>query len=200
MPKGKTSPIGPEPSRRLQELVRKAEEEVAVKPVEHAIAYDATGNEILRKSGTANEIILSGDEQRRIRGAIVVHNHPVKEWSNGAIIDNAPPSARDDLDVLISCRPRELHVVTKDYLFLLKAMHDPRYSSPAERLKAIRRQWTRTYNRFWRKRHVDLIAQHGKPLPLEIELAFFEECTEDAHTAWRAIAKKCRLIYRRQRR
>jgi hypothetical protein len=177
-----------------------AEEDVAGKPVEHAIAYDAAGNEVLRKSGTANEIMLSREEQRRIRGAVVVHNHPVKAWSNGAIIDNAPPSARDDLDILISCRLRELHVVTKDYLFLLMAKHDPRYSSSAERLKAIRQQWTGTYNRFWRKRYDDLIAQYGKPLPSETEIAFFEECTEDAHAAWRAIAKKCRLIYRRQKR
>jgi hypothetical protein len=104
----------------LRELVRQAEREVVEKPVEYAIAFNSRSQRVLDKLGTEDGVPLTEDEQGSIRGAIVVHNHPRKMLLNGAVIKNAPPSVEDDLDILLSCRPKELHVVTDDYISLSK--------------------------------------------------------------------------------
>ncbi len=78
--------MGRPPNLRLRELLQ-AEQEVAGKPVEHAIAYGARGNEVLRKSGTADNVPLTPEEQKRIRGAIIVHNHPPATLPNGAVVE-----------------------------------------------------------------------------------------------------------------
>jgi hypothetical protein len=48
----------------------------------------------------------------------------------------------EDLDILLSCRPKELRVVTEDYRYTLKASRDRRSANLTERLRVIREAWT----------------------------------------------------------
>jgi hypothetical protein len=182
----------------LRKWIQNAENEVAGKPVECAIAYDSSGNEVLRKSGTENEITLTESEQRSLRAAVVVHNHPPGRLSNGAIVRNIPPSIKDDLDVLLTCGASEIRVVTEDYRYTLRATPDSRYPDASARLQVVRQQWTRLYNQARKRRYDALAKQYGDPLPLPLAVDFWEKIGEDAHATWVAVAPKYRLAYRRE--
>jgi hypothetical protein len=182
----------------LRKLVRNAEDEVAGKPVEHAIAYDSSGNEVLRKSGTESEITLTESEQQSLCGAVVVHNHPPGRLPNGAVVRNIPPSIKDGLDVLLACGASEILVVTEDYRYALKATPDSRYPDASARLRVVRQQWTRLYNQARKRRYDGLAKRYGDPLPLPFAVDFWEKIGEDAHAAWVAVAPKYRLAYRRE--
>lgn len=87
---------------------------------------------------------------------------------------------RDDLDVLLSCRPKEIRVVTENYRYVLKADPDPGYTTTRGRLKAIRQRWQQQYNQIRRARRKKLSTRYGDPLPPEIEVDFWERVSEDA--------------------
>ncbi|MFN8636441.1 MAG: hypothetical protein U0893_21545 [Chloroflexota bacterium] len=44
--------------------------------MEIVVAFDATGREILRKIGSAEHVDLEPSEVRRLRHAVITHNHP----------------------------------------------------------------------------------------------------------------------------
>jgi hypothetical protein len=44
---------------RLHQRIRAAEVEIAGQPIEHVIAFDSAGNEVLRKTGDASSVELT---------------------------------------------------------------------------------------------------------------------------------------------
>jgi len=191
--------MGRSPPRALRDLLLQAEREVAGYPVEYAIAFDALGNEVLRKEGSIEEVPLTKMEQSALCGAIIVHNHLPARPPNGAVVRDIPPSA-DDLDILLVCGAWEVRVVTENYQFALRARPDPRFRRPSRRVRTIRDRWQRQYNDLWRERLDQLHKRYGAPLPIPIDIAFYEGIPDDAHKAWKMVADECRLYYRRRSR
>ena len=183
----------------LRELIRQAENKVAGKPVEHAIAYDAAGNEVLRKEGSVEKVTLTKAEQAALQRTTVVHNHPSEHTGFGAVVRDIPPS-EDDLSILLRCQVREVRVITESYRYILRANPDPRHPTPGRRFRFVRQQWEREYGKIWRKRYNRLTWKHGDPLPLHIHIDFFERISDDAHKAWGIVARRCHLHYRREAR
>ena len=116
------------PARRdIPALFRQAEDIIALSAVENAVAYDDKGHEVLNKAGDASGIAITEEEQARLAGASLIHNHPDETLANGAVIRDIPPSVDYDLDLLLNCRLVELRVVTGGFRYSLKAEADSRY-------------------------------------------------------------------------
>jgi hypothetical protein len=124
--------------RDILALLRQVEDKIASSIVENAVAYDGGGNEVLNKTGDASEIAITREEQAKLAGASLIHNHPDGTVASGAAIRNIPPSVDADLDLLLSCRLAEVRVVTRRFRYFLKARHDPRYHEQEQRVLSIR--------------------------------------------------------------
>lgn len=189
--------MGSRSNRALRDSVLRAEREVAGKTVEHVIAYDALGNEILRKMGSVESIPLMAPEQKLLRRAVLVHNHPSERTDFGAVIKDIPPSF-DDLFILLLCKVHEIRVITESHRFLFRAQSDPGFPTVAHRIRSIRQHWEREYGNLWKTRYNRLVERHGEPLTGQTRIDFYEGVSDDAHKAWMRIAKACRLYYRRE--
>jgi hypothetical protein len=186
--------------RDIPALLRQAEEKIASSAVENAVAFDAKGHEVLDKVGDADEIAFTQEEQAKLAGASLIHNHPDETLANGAVIRNIPPSVDHDLDLLLNCRLAEIRVVTEDFRYSLKAEPDPRYSTPDQRTEAVRERWYQEYDQLRENRYNGLLRQFAEPLPLSADVDFREKIPEDAHRTWLKVARSCRLKYRRETR
>jgi hypothetical protein len=186
--------------RDIPALLRQAEGKIASSAVENAVAYDGEGYEVLNKSGDASGIAITQEEQAKLSGASLIHNHPDETLANGAVVRNIPPSVDHDLDLLLSCRLLEVRVVTGDFRYRLKAEPDPRYFTPDQRTEAVREQWYQEYDQVRENRYSQLVRQFGEPLPLSADVDFHEKIPEDAHRAWLKVARPCKLRYRREAR
>jgi hypothetical protein len=150
--------------------------------------------------GDANEVAITQEEQAKLAGASLIHNHPDETLANGAVIRNIPPSVDHDLDLLLNCRLVEVRVVTGDFRYFLKAEPDPQYDPQEQRVLSIRRQWHDEYARLRTQRYRRLVQRHGEPLPPSIGIDFDEKITEDAHKTWLKVARCCNLKYHRESR
>jgi hypothetical protein len=186
--------------RDIPALLRQAEDKIASSGVENAVAYDGKGYEVLNKTGDASGIAITQEEQAKLAGASLVHNHPDETLANGAVIRNIPPSVDHDLDLLLNCRLLEVRVATGDFRYFLNAEPDPRYFTPEQRTEAVRQQWYQEYDQLREKRYRQLVRQFGEPLPLSADVDFREKIPEDAHETWLKVARSCRLKYRREAR
>jgi hypothetical protein len=188
------------PKTILADVLQQAEREIACARVEHCLAYDVRGREVLRKSGDANSVALSETEQSLVAGAIIVHNHPDEQLPSGVILRDIPPSPEHDLDVLLMCQLKQLRIVTRRYRYVLSARPVPEFERAQNRHKSIDEIWKQQYAELRRLRRQRLENRHGTPLPPEIEVDYVEKISEDAHQAWRRAATQCHLYYRREKR
>ena len=167
--------------RDILALLRQAEDAIVSSAVERVVAYDGTGHEVLHKAGDASGIAITQEEQTRLTGASLIHNHPDETLANGAVIRNIPPSVDRDLDLLLNCRLAEVRVVTGDFRYVLEAEPDSHYHSQEQRVLSIRRRWHDEYARLRTHRYRQLAQRHGEPFPPSSDVDFHEKITEDAH-------------------
>jgi hypothetical protein len=186
--------------RNIASLLRQAENRIASSSVENALAYDGEGNEVLNKAGTVSEISITQEEQAKLVGASLVHNHPDGVLANGTVIRDLPPSVDDDLDLLLNCKLNEIRVVTGNFRYSLKANPDPRYHALDQRVDSIRRQWHDEYAQLRRDRYRRLVRRCGEPLPPPVDIDFDERIAEDSHKTWLKLAESCNLKYHRESR
>jgi hypothetical protein len=186
----------------MREVIRKAEKEIAGKLVEHVLAYDASGNEVLRKLGTKDGISLTDQEAASLHATTVLHNHPDEQRPSGAWIRDIPPSIDDDLSVLLETGPKEIRVITGQYRFSVKAEPDARFGRWQDRQRDVENNWRRQFAKIMKERFDSLERQValGKMTTAQRDIALEEAISENAHRAWRAVAKGSRLTYRRERR
>lgn len=61
----------------LLAVVRRGEDGIYQQRTETLVAYDQSGNEILRQGGNGNSVSVTSAQMRQLRGATVTHNHPL---------------------------------------------------------------------------------------------------------------------------
>lgn len=79
VPPARTPPPAPN-ARRRERALRTEEKRIRSAPIEHALAVDAAGNTVLRKSGGRSSIQFTAAEQARLANTHMTHNHPRGSW------------------------------------------------------------------------------------------------------------------------
>jgi hypothetical protein len=101
--------------------VREQEELIRRLPIETAVAWNAEGVAILKKSGEKDRIVFTDEELVLLQGTVFTHNHP----SGLAFLKNDPRSfgnsfSQADLRLACCVSLTELRAVTPRLRFLLK--------------------------------------------------------------------------------
>ena len=109
----------PEPTRRALATVRIAEDLIYLDDVETVLVFDHRGREVLRKVGNHDSVELSPADLRRMRHAIITHNHP------GGVA-SGPPALRGtsfsttDIELAAFVQAAEARVVTAGWRYRLQ--------------------------------------------------------------------------------
>ena len=91
---------------------------------------------------------------------------------------------------------------TGQYRFSLKARPDVRFGRWQDRQRYVADNWQREFATLMKDRFDYLEKQvvSGKMTTTQRDIALEDTISENAHCAWRAVAKESRLTYRRERR
>lgn len=73
-------------SDKTKEKLYRDERILAGNRYETAIVYDADGNVVFKKKGTADEVKFTAEERKKMKGCVVTHNHPNGGGFSGADI------------------------------------------------------------------------------------------------------------------
>jgi len=193
-PKLVRKPKAPEVGLKAQ--LRRAEVELSGRERETGVVFNAQGQEVLRKTGSADGVTYSYREIEKMRGTTLIHNHPAYRSSKipGAILEDLPLSS-DDGAFLVGNRLSEIQAVTKRYRFVLR----PKAGAEVARPTTIRRVFKAAENRRHRKQVAEVVKDHtaGKISNKKAVRLVFEGQQEVQHRAWLDVADDLGLEYRR---
>jgi hypothetical protein len=115
-----TSPrVIPAPTRRALAAARAAEDAIRLNAHETVLAFDWTGRKVVEKVGSEDTVELTARDVRRMRHAVVTHNHP------GGVADG-PAGLRGtsfseaDVELAAFAQVAEERVVTAGWRYSLR--------------------------------------------------------------------------------
>ena len=191
-PKPKPKPAPPKPAK-AELAIRKGEAQIVGGTKETGIVYDSKGNELFRRTGGKDIVEFSSSETAKLRGTTMTHNHPTMGTKSTGTIHNLPLSGEDGY-MMAEHGLAEVRAVGRDFTYSLK----PR-SGITPDAKKMRAAWRRRENVHYRKETSRLseLVRKGKMTRPEANRLGFMYQEESQHLAWRDVAKKQGLEYKR---
>lgn len=104
-----TLPAAVQNRLRLQQALLPLEQELADEAIERSVVLARNGDEVLRAAGDTQKVGFTADELDRLRGQIVIHNHPVITSFSG-----------EDIEFLVKNELTELRAVDRQWVYVMR--------------------------------------------------------------------------------
>ncbi len=164
--------------RRVQRVIAEYENKWAGLPVENAVIISKSGEVLAETAGSEMQVGFTRSELRKMRGAIVLHNHP-----------DVASFSKDDIATAATQRVAEIRVVDAQYTYSMKPAKGGWNKTLWQKIiePAMVDAGSKVYKRMRKAEH------DGKMTQAQFDADHY-------HEVWEDVAKQTGIIYRRQKR
>ena len=148
-----------------------------------------------RIAGRRTSVSIPTEKHQQLPGNILVHNHPQEQNADFTLSDA-------DAQFLIQHGLRQIRAVTPKYRFLMELARPLEDTQRADTAERVAREWLRNARTLHREKQSKLRrkVENGRMTPAEMSRQLTAAWAESQHQAWRKIADRFGLRYKREKR